>query len=391
MFNLGWARRWICKRAHDYGWSEALHQKFDRVQGSGRMNHAKERIGKKYQWLAFYELLGRVEDHLEPMPRSFDYAPSARNERNIDLSMLRSNTFDDGWREFDTTAFWVPTVPSLLARSPAEALAWLDDPADILDGAENIEVVDPETGITWLVLRGFEQWHRRNSTCSVEAWRRIACFVVKKRTRLRALKLIDEVLMTDSHAAPYVDLDMRTYLAEYPWALKHWNDDWITSWQPRWSGEEKGIAVLPTTAEYTAEQGNYDASITQNLTIHLPAAWLMRGLNAKLSDGRSMHYRAGDEIVFCDPSVKREGRSAALVRKDRFLALLEAQGLAPIWVISGEKRAHAPTHSEGFGGCRSFSTPYLEKRGQLDARSRYEEWERPSAKQKSQFLSRGGN
>ncbi|WP_216591991.1 hypothetical protein, partial [Streptomyces brasiliscabiei] len=46
-FNLAWARRWVCKRAHELGWSESLHGDFDSSIHSERNEHTLERIGKK--------------------------------------------------------------------------------------------------------------------------------------------------------------------------------------------------------------------------------------------------------------------------------------------------------------------------------------------------------
>jgi len=65
-FNLAWARRWVCKRAHELGWSDKLHKKFDNSHSisSNRNGHVVERIGKKYQWLALYELGARMADNL---------------------------------------------------------------------------------------------------------------------------------------------------------------------------------------------------------------------------------------------------------------------------------------------------------------------------------------
>ncbi|MER8833239.1 hypothetical protein [Mesorhizobium sp. M0909] len=386
MFNLGWARRWICKRAHDFGWSKALHGEFDRAQGSGRMTHSKERIGKKYQWLALYELLARLEDHVAPLPSLSDRKRSPCDQRNMDPSMLRSSTSDDGWRDFHTPAFWIPTAPRFGPETPEQALAWLDAGDDVIDGAENIEVADPRTGIAWLVLRGFEQWRSGQPNIEVEAWRRLACLVVKKQNRKRILELIATSLMTANDAVPSSDMDLRAYLGEYPWAWNKEDDDWVKSWQPDWNPGVRGIDVLPTTAEYTAERGNYDESISENLTIHLPAVWLMRELNARLSDGRSIEYLADGEAIFMDPSIKGSGRSAALVRKDAFLDLLAKQGLTPIWVISGEKRADTPMHSSGFGGCYSFSTPYILTGSKLTAQERLEKWEQPSSEQRRIFM-----
>ena len=62
-FSRKWAQRWVCKRAYEFGWTE---ERFSRFDGSHQVRDGRyrgkqeiERIGKKYQWLAFHELLAR--------------------------------------------------------------------------------------------------------------------------------------------------------------------------------------------------------------------------------------------------------------------------------------------------------------------------------------------
>lgn len=62
------ARRWIMQRTISLGWTPARFGSEDRSVGRGRMgreSHKAERWGKKYQWMAFYELLARVADNYQ--------------------------------------------------------------------------------------------------------------------------------------------------------------------------------------------------------------------------------------------------------------------------------------------------------------------------------------
>ena len=64
-FNVGWALRWICKRAHELGWASGRFGAFERrFQTHDRYDHRVERVGKKYQWLALQELVARMADNL---------------------------------------------------------------------------------------------------------------------------------------------------------------------------------------------------------------------------------------------------------------------------------------------------------------------------------------
>ncbi len=64
-FGRAKARRWVAARAVELGWSKEKHSRIEQVHlgGSGRGEHAVERIGKKYQWIAYHELIGHLADH----------------------------------------------------------------------------------------------------------------------------------------------------------------------------------------------------------------------------------------------------------------------------------------------------------------------------------------
>ena len=55
------------KRIFEIGFSPELHAYFDNTQVSNydRHNHSIERIGKKYQWIAYYEVLAKLADNFQ--------------------------------------------------------------------------------------------------------------------------------------------------------------------------------------------------------------------------------------------------------------------------------------------------------------------------------------
>ncbi|MDJ0447367.1 hypothetical protein [Methylocystis sp. JR02] len=385
-FNLAWARRWVTWRAHDLGWSEALHQEFDRRIGTGRNSHEVERIGKKYQWLATYELAARMEDNLAVLPGEEEDGPSRL--RDIDPSMLRERTEDDGWRRPREASFWAPYAPTIDAATPGEALAWLNSSAAMLDGAENVEVVDQD-GRQWLVLTGFELWEEDRDQVRSESWRRIGCTIVRAADLGQLLARLDGVHMTGHHDMPVGGADgYHLHLGEHPWAWSDRSDHGWIEWRPSGGDwQAPALAVRPPTAEYTAESTGYDYSITQNITLNLPAGWLMDALGLRLFDGQSIEYRNTEgEVVFMDPSVHRVGRSAALVDRAAFLDLLAREELVAIWAVAGEKSVFGELHSDGFGGRRAFTRLFHSDGGALQALSRFETFDKPSRRQRAILL-----
>ncbi len=384
-FNLAWARRWVCKRAHDLGWCETLHGSFDASIHSERNEHTVERIGKKYQWIALYEICAKLADNLIPLPDE-DNEADIKRLRNIDPSLLVDQTEDDGWRHFEDPCFWTPEGPDLKKMSVDQALEWLNDDHDIFDEIENVEVANPADKTSWLVLNGFQLWRAKEGQAEREAWRRLACFVVRKSDLKDTLTLMHGLHFQGSGDIPSASSGgLRSYLGEHPWAHRKsecpTNDGWVEGWCPQ-GIRNKGVAVRPTTAGYLAESSGYDASVQTNVNLNLPAAWLMDALSLRLTDGLTIKYVDDNGTVcFMDPSVSMTGRSAALIDRDCFLSLLDKEQLVAIWAIGGEKNVYGRPGAEGFGGRMTYSRLFYSDGSEIIASERYRTFEAADAAQ----------
>lgn len=364
------AQLWVTKRAHDYGWSTDLFGEFDSRIGSGRGRRHKqmERIGKKYQWLALYELLSRMADNLIYYSGYSDganryEAPWQIYKRNIDPSLLISKTKDENW-ENHPHAWWSPQTLKLRLLKKQEQKLWLQNESDQLNSASLLDVIDPDTGQRWLVMKSFKQYSTSyDLDARIDSWCRCWCVVVRNRYKNQFIDAISTHNLIDPDAFPKVGEFYGSFIGEYPWHPSYEiDDDWSTV------DRDYGFRhkVLTTFAEYTAERGGYDCSIEGTINTYLPAPWLIQKLGLRLIDGRTLSFAdAKGQILFKDPSVHEEGPSAALIDRMAFLDLLDKENLAPVWIIAGEKGAYGEHHDD-FVGRRVHSFVYsLNKQNEI--------------------------
>jgi hypothetical protein len=103
-FNPYPIRYWIVKRVFELGYDRNLHGEYDCMAFSHSSRHADkiERIGKKYQWIAFSEILARLADNYElkngwrgDTKYSFYKGAWQLSGRNIDPAFITRGTIDD--------------------------------------------------------------------------------------------------------------------------------------------------------------------------------------------------------------------------------------------------------------------------------------------------------
>ncbi len=386
-FNIAWGRRWICKRAHELGWTSELFGEFDNSRGYDRTDHRVERVGKKYQWLALRELIARMADNLAYVGNSWDRdsgrPPGYRGARqiglrDIDPSLLTSETHYDGWGQWGRT-WWVPFNPQLRSVEPRERRAWLESDLDIISDASLIDLRNPKTGRRWLALWGFSNWRGYGvrygrKGMQRDAWFRLNCIVVRRKDQSKMVKSLRKRILTDPHSLPKIELHSELYLGEYPW-------------HPETRDCSVAAPCRPTVASYTCERGNYDYSIDRTVSVEIPAPWLADAMGLRLASGRSPIYIGSDgREMFFDPSVLEAGPAAALVDRDAFLGMLDREDLSAIWVIAGEKTAFGGSdYQSSFGGRLLYTTIYHVK-GDGFAKYFHSDWERPSRDQLTEFF-----
>ncbi|MER8447129.1 hypothetical protein NKH52_28485 [Mesorhizobium sp. M1066] len=376
--NRGAMRRWICKRAHDLGWTPERFGKVDRNLGGDRHDHRVERIGKKYQWIALHQLVAQLADHLAfkesygDTLRVFN-GPWEALSREMDPSLLATHSHGDQWRQWDRT-WWMPAVVKLRPMEPAARLLWLDSPDDLVSSEALIRVLDPKTGRKWFVIEEFAIWNQygvRQGDRRIErkTWFHLQCILTKDADRDALVESLSDKSL-NQRDLPKIEMPFRGYLGEFPWHPVYSD---IVSWMPAGGWNGLPVAAQALVTNYLAERSGHDYSIEETFNFDLPSPGLITGLGLHLSNGKELTYSdAGGTVRFFDPSTQEPGPSAALVDHDAFLGFLKREGLAAIWVINGEKSVHGGRQDRGYGGERSITSVYWLAGNQFQRRDHFD-------------------
>lgn len=386
------SRHWVAWRAHELGWTPERFAEFDRQMASqGRMEHRVERIGKKYQWIAFHELTGRLSDialldgRFRDDPELY-YGPWQVDTREMDPTILVTRTKQrDADRQGAT--WWSPHSSRWRADPPEVRIAWMEDQSqDVPNPVQQIDVTDPD-GRRWLVL---DTIVARNHSVMVDGervihrmtWHKVKSMLVARDDVERLERLLTRSAGDRDHP-PGVEMPSDGYLGEYPWHPAFENVD--GSWE---LGEHCAIPVKATVADWHVERSGHDYSVEESFNLTVPAPALMRGLHLRLAEGRSLAYAAADgRVLFKDPSADEPGFSAAVVDRDAMRAFLDAEGLEIVWVFTGEKSAHGGRpHRNGWGGMLGYWGIYRFSAGAVQGKLNFERQEAGS-EQLEEFLA----
>ena len=153
------AQRAIFGRVLELGWRPEVFEDVDkRLRSESRMDHAVERIGKKYQWISFYELLGQFADHLPIEERWTEDPPATYRHaeqliyRNIDPTIITQESKTD---DVKPTRIWFS--PQQAAFDPSQTGQHPSDVQGMPDPLDLIAVQDHD-GRPWLTLETLPDW-----------------------------------------------------------------------------------------------------------------------------------------------------------------------------------------------------------------------------------------
>jgi len=393
----GPARRWICERAHQLGWSEELFEQFERSRyiSHDRMGkHRVERVGKKYQYIALSEATARMTDNLamcswedDGKLRAFEPGPRGRDmKRDLDPSLLVRSTLETGWAAAPVT-WWTPSSPRLPSGDTDLLLAWVHVESDLCNDRGQIEVTSPD-GERWLTVYGFRHWTvpghgRRNHT---DAWSRISCLVTALGNGPQlATELLDRQRGDASRL--WESGSLGPFLGEHGWRDP----------TPIELVQNIGVGVKTPYAgiveSLRAEGNGNDNSVDDGFSLYLPSSGVIKVLDLHLRSGKAPEYvDAGGSLRWQDPSLRSRGSGAGVVSHKYFLGKLASAGLEPVWVLAGEKNVYAGqdvgVSMGGFGGCLYHTTAFAMEAGVLKSLGTRAEFHAPSAEQLEQLKAR---
>ena len=372
-FSRKWAQRWVCKHAYEIGWTEELFSQFDGSyqvrNGRGRGNQEIERVGKKYQWLAFHEVLARLSDNVHWVDRNNDPENKSYNgpwqihQRDIDPTLGNSKHVDRLSNYRNVNTWWQPyNFPIADITGFSEQQEYLWDEQRLPEIQEFLQVADPVTHNQWTVLRG--HWHEDQKELSsspdqarLNCWFRINTVLVCKEDLELFSEEFKERRFSDPNIISVPTTNYEGFLGEYPWHPVYRR---ISGWQTYDSfGKSKLPRYFSPVAEYGWEAGNADKdySLDSSLSFYLPAKELVRSMGLRRTIDDNGSWENDDGVIFKDPSLMENGPSYALIRSQQLDEWLNNEDLAILWLIGGEKQLFSH-NSDRFYGRLTFNAMY---------------------------------
>ena len=345
--------RTIFTRVLDLGWTPEKFGDLERRRREER-NGPVERYGKKYQWIAFYEVLGRLADNCQlkerwsdnddPFP--YEYAEQLVY-RDIDPSVLiHGGVQAPGEGERPWFAPVAATFPDQVPKEYPEDLHGVPDPLDLVSVASL-------SGTHWLSLVRHDNWtqvHPPEITAlkapSLNVWMQLRSYLVRS-TDVPALRgwlrgPNSEGQDWDGRwMAENADIHSRL-LGAFP-GSPDW--DWADgNAEPRFVGDRiVPVDLYQPIAWYGGTGTDRDAAGTEEPTGFVPSRMLFDIL--QLRPGRDFRWSDDIGLAVQDPSAGMNEPSVLLMRRD-LSDRLDAAGYRLFWTVLLNKQIHDHSFSQ---------------------------------------------
>jgi hypothetical protein len=344
-FDLGWAQRWITNRVYSLGWTKNRFGDDHTPRSDyGGQRSSIERVGKKYQWIALYELLAWLTDTYwltgswGQRPRPYAYPTDTSFQRDVDPTLPSEIDIeqppDGDW--------WRPGL-ELPGVEDEELATWVaaNDP---WQEARRVIFREDETGRQWITLclyEGAREGHRDRGYVRREIeMRRQAllfalCLLVEKKCLASSFSALKSTKSLDAiHFDPPGIVD-GPFWGELGWRATQP----IIGWE-KVHGLPEGVVALKPVLEFLWES-HLDASEPNGIQLRAPAPELIASMSLQYPNPRHprMAKNAQGQPVFVDYEHGESGAHAAMIRRDAFDQFLCDQGLGCLWYVFGERNA----------------------------------------------------
>jgi hypothetical protein len=336
--------RWIAKRIlDDFGYRGSKCSGYDsattRQTGGGRGKPAwAERIGKKYQWVAMYQLASRLYDSVDrekdAFARTTGWLPLILNdERKLDPTISRPQPPE----RTPSECWWVGGNVDLPSTKQLDYPTWVNRRDDLLS-MESLLAPKSRDGQQWLPLVCYPSWSeyregRPYGEPYRSTWIHLEAFLVPEAQFDAARKALSRRNFF-GRWMPEGAKWLHVFVGEYPWATacNVETDDWLGF---RTEVDGSALEFVPVCNEVVCEW-EYDGTLPTSIYFHVPArAFFKAGpLWWNGVDGFSTPDRKN---VFRDPSASEGGPATLLADIDDLHSRLKILRCRLVWTLLGEK------------------------------------------------------
>ena len=329
-------RRQVRWRVGNLGFS---NEQFAEVDGSidNASRHSRgararvERYGKKYSWIAFFEMYGvRLSQGLLP-----DWAEHDRpSDSDIDPS-------------FPTPPrHWIPELDNPLSRGPEDVVAWVSTgPLPDYESILKLEEIDGEPG-PWLLLDGFIEQGQEGDDRLIFTF--LQCLLAGPSELQQIFAEYDRRLYPGNMAIPDPIIDTNTFAGEIPWSTRFaypLRDETgaarpqvVRAFKTYGKNPQEGVPVELPVANFVWER-SLDNSVDQVRSAMVPSPALCERLGL-INHPQQFDLYDSEGSVASISLIREQGKTSTrllYMREDLLNRYAAETGQNIAWLIWGER------------------------------------------------------
>lgn len=322
------AKCWVVQRVKELGWKNDAHGKLEKSMRyfGGRRDHQNERIGKKYQWIAYNELIAYLQDHhwyqdWEEEPHILDRVEDFFGF-DIDTTFLAS----ENYIAVKQNTGFLPEVSinNYKTGTAKQNCAW----AKTIDNIPDIPQMISKNN--WYIINSDAEYKIHDDDSNDEQFTKTMRFhldmlIIPKGRELELLGDLKDTSKSDHN---------ETYFHEG-------EDNYLYAEFSQIAGEKKfsdlfdhkihGIPVMsPTMYYYNSRQ--YDYSGTSDYSsFKLPRWPLLRGMQLKPVNSYAKSFMNNDEATVFISNEKGFYGGSTVIKSNELEAYLKEYNLCCVW------------------------------------------------------------
>ena len=392
-FDIQVIQRYILQRVVSLGWTARYFGIFDNslhfAESHLHGTRKPERMGKKYQWIAYHEMLAFMADNYqyhEQWETVHDYqGPWQVGRRDIDPSSVMNSWAGEGETSNMRRLTWWAPLEYDNWRVDSPISSWTADASDVPALDQGLLITDPNDPDTqWVNAYCFQVRSeptppdiRKYDVERKEIWTRSIAFLVPQG---KADDFLEWVLSGEYSkenwplSIPDFGGSHSAFLGEYAWspAFDHLTNSAGLN-KHQWGhppGSESTMAY-GLAAHCSTAGSEYDCSADEDAisTLYLPSHLVVQGYRLTWTGVGADYVDASSKLVAYDPSAHEPGPNALLLRLDLLERYLAEHDLEMCWAINGEKQSMG-THGQPYGWLQ-FQGAYVLRDGNPVGKSKW--------------------
>lgn len=307
-------------------------------QNGSRSPHKVERIGKKYQWLAYFEAVSLFFDNFKFKPvydyygDKFLHISQLTYIDQIDPTVLIRSKNDRPFLEKELGFIF----KSMVIPTEDDPMVWLKDQSDLIEIKDLISI-QAKDSTEWLLIEGnytFEESTPPEKEKFDEESKRIFYVLNSYLFSLDDLDIVKKFLTETNFIGRWMPENREMidpHFGEFGWSDYYKQIARPTGWQ---FNDKIPFKFKMTNECYLYESGTYDCSMDDTINISMPSGEVIQGmsLNYGKIDGQFID-KDGSVIAF-DLAAKPNG---VVVKRDKLSQFLVDNNLGIFWTLLSEK------------------------------------------------------